>query len=393
MAVTSPTRDRLTWIAYTQVGLYGAWVYGFGAAQALLRDEQGTTPTVSALHGTMLAVGMLIASLFSARIMGAIGRGAALRVGSAICLLGILGFTSGLPVGVTLVAAMVASAGFALVVTGIYAFLSTHQGPAAPAALTEANGIGAFGGLIAAFGVGVAVALGLGWRTLFWVTAVGLIVIEIWRGRRVSEFNAGEAAHAAGRVRDLSAAFWWSCLVLIPAAGIEFCVALWSADLLRVQGGLGSAAAAASVACAGGGVLVGRLLGARVTERIDPEKVLAFTYAASGGAFLLMWFVTGPVLMLVFLFLTGAMLALHWPLSIGRSIRSVAPHLADRAAGTGNVVAAVAVGGAPFALGALYQGLGGDVSALRTAFLIVPAMAIMGTIVVLVRRIPVSPDR
>jgi fucose permease len=388
MATTSPTRDRLTWISYAQVGLYGAWIYGFGAAAALLRDEQGTTPTVAALHGTMLAVGMLIASLFSARIMGMLGRGAALRLGSAICVIGILGFTSGAQVGVTLVAAAVASAGFALLVTGIYAFLSTYQGAAAPAALTEANGIGAFGGLIAAFGVGVAVAIGLGWRTLFWVTALCFVAIELWRGRRLQAFNTGEAVHSVGRVRDLSARFWWSCLVLIPAAGVEFCVALWSADLLRVQGGLGSAAAAASVACAGGGVLVGRLVGARITERVDPEKVLAVSYAASGVAFMLMWSVTSAALMLVFLFVTGAMLAMHWPLSIGRSIRSVNPELADRAAGTGNVVAALAVGGAPFALGALYQGLGGDVSALRTAFLIVPAMAIFGTIMVLVRRIP-----
>ena len=388
MTLAAPSRDRLTWLSYAQVGLYGAWVYGFGASQALLRDEQGTTPTVSALHGTMLAVGMLIASLLSARIMGAIGRGAALRVGSAICMVGILGYTSGGPVAVTLVSAAVASAGFALTVTGIYAFLSTHQGPAAPAALTEANGIGAFGGLVAAFGVGAAVAVGLGWRALFWVTAVGLVLIELWRGRDLAGFATGEVAHSAGRVRDLTPRFWWSCVVLLPAAGIEFCVALWSADLLREQGGLGTAAAAASVACAGGGVLVGRVIGARVTERIDPEKVLAFTYAASGVAFLLMWSVTGPVLMLVFLFLTGAMLAMHWPLSIGRSIRSVTPDVADRAAGTGNVVAAVAVGGAPFALGALYQGLGGDVSALRMAFLIVPAMAIVGTVMVLLRRIP-----
>ena len=49
-------RDRRTWLTYGQLGVYGWFLYGFGPALTLLRDEQGFTRTVAGLHGTALAL-------------------------------------------------------------------------------------------------------------------------------------------------------------------------------------------------------------------------------------------------------------------------------------------------------------------------------------------------
>ena len=50
--LASRVRDRPTWIAYVQLAFWAWFLYAFGATQALLRDEQGTTRAIASLHGT-----------------------------------------------------------------------------------------------------------------------------------------------------------------------------------------------------------------------------------------------------------------------------------------------------------------------------------------------------
>lgn len=58
-----PVWDRPTWVSFVQISLFAVFFYSFGATQALLRDEQGTTRTVSGLHATVYAVATVIAAL------------------------------------------------------------------------------------------------------------------------------------------------------------------------------------------------------------------------------------------------------------------------------------------------------------------------------------------
>ena len=44
-----PHLDRITWITYLQLSLFAFFLYGFGATQALLRDEQGTSRTIASV--------------------------------------------------------------------------------------------------------------------------------------------------------------------------------------------------------------------------------------------------------------------------------------------------------------------------------------------------------
>lgn len=382
-AVFKPVRDKATWLTYLLMGAYGMWVYAFGASGVLLRDEQGTTRTVAALHGSAWALGVVIMSLFNARVTAALGRGKALRVGAIVMIIGILLYTSGLPTAVTLLGALVEALGGALVIAGVSAFVSVQQGPAAPAALSEASALGAFLGLVGAFAVGLGVILTIGWRPALWLLVGLLVVVEILRGRNLASYNIGEVAHQAGRVRDLPPLFWWTAIAMLPAAGVELCVALWSADLLRDRGGLGSGAATAALACFGAGLTIGRISGSRIAERVNPEWLLACAFALSGVSVLLLLWTTNGLLMMVLLFVIGLVVAMHWPLAIGRCIRC-APELSDRASGTGVLAAGLAIMVAPFALGAMADAWG-----LQAAFLIVPVLAALGVVLVLVRPVPV----
>jgi len=384
--VYKPVRVKTTWITYLLMGAYGMWVYTLGATQVLLREEQGTSRTIAALHGSAWALGLVIMSFFNARITAALGRGKTMRLGALIMILGALLYTSGLPTAVTLFATVVVAIGGALVIAGVSAFVSMQQGLAAPAALSEAAGMGAFLGLIGAFTVGLFVTLTWGWRPAVWLLVVYLVILELMRGRNVAAYNIGEIAHQAGRVRDLPTIFWWTAFTMLPAAGVEYCVALWSADLLQDRGHLGSGAAAAALACFGVGLTLGRFLGGRVAERVDPERLLAGAFAFSCVGLLILWTTSNPVLMMILLVLIGLGVALQWPLAIGRSIRC-APDLSDRASGTAIVAAGLSVMVAPFALGAMADAWG-----LRTAFLVVPALAALGVVLVLFRPVPVLPE-
>ncbi len=87
-------RDRLTWLVYLQLGVYGYFLYGFGPTVPLLREEQDISRTLSGLHGTALAVGALVAGTTTAAIVRRWGRATALWGGLAIVCLGAVAYVS-----------------------------------------------------------------------------------------------------------------------------------------------------------------------------------------------------------------------------------------------------------------------------------------------------------
>lgn len=377
-----PRRDRATWVAYAQMGTYGAFVYALGASTLLLREEQLTSRTVAALHASAWALGLVVMSAANSSVTRRLGRGASMRLGSILMIIGIAGYTSGLPPWVTTTSVFIAGLGGALMVAGLSAFLAVQQGAAAPASVSEANALGAVAGLVSSGAVGIGVVLTLGWRPALWLLMAVLVLVELWRGPIVSNFNIVARPSTTTDSRKLPRLFWWTCAVMLPAAGVEYCVALWSAEFLREQGGLGSGAAATSLTVVVAGLIVGRWGGSRIAERWNPEYLLITAFALSATAFMVVWLTSNIVLMLSFLFLTGCGVALHWPLAIARTIR-VVPHQADRASGIGLLAAGLAVMTAPFILGVTADAVG-----LRWALLIVPVLSVLGVVLVMFR--PVS---
>jgi predicted MFS family arabinose efflux permease len=261
-----------------------------------------------------------------------------------------------------------------------------HVPPAAaPQAMSEAHGMAAAAGLLGPLTVGLGVYLGWGWRPAMLAVAVGLIVVELVRGRRAHEFDGthghrdDEPGHAP--TGPMPRRFWAAFATFFAVVGAEFSLTLWGTDLLRDRGGLGDAAAAAALASIVGGMAVGRLGGAPLVGRRDPEQVLLGTLGVSLVGFVLAWAWASPLPMLLGFFVAGLGIGLQAPLAIGRSVRASAGRN-DRAAGLVSVAAGAASGLAPFALGALADRVG-----VHAAFLIVPLLIVAA--LVLVRRWPV----
>jgi MFS family permease len=379
-------RDFPTWIVYVQAGLFGWFLYAFGPSITLLRDEQGTSRTVSGLHGSALAVGAVVGGIIAPAVVRRIGRGPMMRLGSATLALGILAFTASPALPWTLTGALVASLGGTFVMVGLNAFIPDHQPPtAAPRAMSEAHGTAAAAGLLGPLTVGLGVYLGWGWRPAMLTVAVGLVIVELVRGRRTHEFDGthghrdDEPGHAP--TGPMPRRFWATFAAFFAVVGVEFSLTLWGTDLLRDRGGLGDAAAAAALASIVGGMAVGRLGGAPLVGRRDPEKVLLWTLGVSLVGFAIAWAWAAPLPMLLGFFVAGLGIGLQAPLAIGRSVRA-SEGRNDRASGLTSVAAGAASGLAPFALGALADRVG-----VHAAFLIVPLL--IAAALVLVRRFPV----
>lgn len=375
-----PHRDRPTWIAYVQLAFWACFLYGFGATQALLRDEQGTTRSVAALHGTALALGGLLGAILTARVVARWGRGAVMRVSALVAAAGILVYTwPGAVPAVSMAGAGVCALFGTFLLITINAFLLDYQGPAGPAALTEANALAAFAGLVGPLAIGIGAATVLGWRWGVWIIVLALLAVEVWRGRGVAVFGTrGLAQHEreGGRFR---APVYWSLAMIMCFLATEFSLTFWGADLLRERCGFGPAAAAASLAAVTGGMLAGRLVGARLAESLPIDTVLKLSIVVALGSFVLAWAFTAWVVVLLGLFLTGSGIGVHWPLGVARVVRA-SGGMTDRASAAASIAGSISMALAPLALGTLSDAIG-----FHEAFLLLPVFLVGALVIIMVR--------
>lgn len=378
-----PVHDRPTWIAYVQLAFWAWFLYAFGATQALLRDEQGTTRSIASLHGTALAVGGLIGALLTAPAVARWGRGVVMRVSAMAAVASILVYTwPGAAPSVSMVGAALCSFFGTFLLITINAFLLDYQGGAGPASLTEANALAAFMGLLGPLAIGLGAATVLGWRWGVWIVVIALVAVEVWRGRHVAVFGTkGLARHEAegGRFR---APVYWSLGVIMCFLGAEFSLTFWGADLLRERCGFGAAAAAASIAAITGGMLIGRLWGSRLAQRMPTERLLKGSIVVALAAFLLSWSFTLWPVVLLGLLLTGVGIGVHWPLGVARVVRS-SGGMTDRASAAASIAGSISMAIAPFALGALSDTIG-----FHVAFLLVPALLAVALVILVIRPVP-----
>lgn len=381
-------RDFPTWISYAQVGLFGWFLYAFGPSLSLLRDEQGTSRTVASLHGTAMALGAVLIGFLAPTVVRRFGRGPMLRLGSVTLAAGVLIYTGSSALPLTLLGALVASAGGTFCLIGVNAFIPDHQGPAAPRALGEAHGLGALAGLIGPLAVGFGVWIGWGWRPAMLTAALGFVVLEIVRGRKLEVYDGthghpdSQPGHAPSG--PLPRRYWFTFATFFMIVGIEFSMTLWGTDLLRDRAGLGSAAAAAALGTIVGGMALGRLAGAPLLSRFDPERALQATLGLTLVGFSIAWVSSSALPMLIGFTITGLGIGLQAPLGISRCVRASAGR-SDRASALSSVAAGFATGIAPFVLGALADQFG-----VHTAFLVVPALIVAGFVLVRVAPVPLD---
>ena len=374
-------RDRLTWLTYLQLGCYGYFLYGFGPSLSLLRDEQGTSRAVAGLHGTALAVGSLCAALVAARLVGRYGRTPVVWGGLASMCAGIVLFTATIALPATLAGAFVGAFGGSFVVMVSSTLLIDRHGDSGPSAVAEANALAAGVGTVAPLVVGAAVVLGLGWRPAVLLLLPVVAALAVF-GRRVrAPRPTGHGAERGGR---LPRRYWISWMVVTAGIAVEFCLVLWTADVMRERVGLAPGPAAASVTAVVGGMAVGRLVGGRLALRYPLDRLLYGAIVLTAIGFSVFWLTTSAWLALPALLACGVGIALFYPLGVARAINA-SEGRPDHASARAGIGAALASGVGPFVLGAL-----ADVVGLHRALLVVPALLVVAAVGLRLGRLPAA---
>ncbi|MQA24386.1 MAG: MFS transporter [Micromonosporaceae bacterium] len=381
--MTRLVRDRVSWLLYAQLGVFGFFLYGFGPVVPLLRDELGVSRTVAGLFGPALAVGAALGGVLFPYLVRRLGRDRALWTGLAGLALGVALLSLPATVPGTLAATVVAMTFGMIVVSGVPAALATHQGPASAAGISEANAAAAGMGLVTPLLIGAAVNAGLGWRVGLGGTialvgvlaaAAALAGVRIPAGAPAAVAASAPGAPAPGR---LPRRYWlaWGCL--LTTGSVEVCLSLWASEQLRERVGMAPGAAAAGMSAVLAGMVIGRLAGGPAALRFGVRPLLLMALAGAGFGFGVFWVATVPWLAMTGLVLCGLSISVHIPLGMVLAI-GASDGQPDLAMARNSYAMALGFGVAPLALGVLADRVG-----IWHAFLLAPAfLAVAATMVV-----------
>ena len=362
-------RDSATWMTYGLVGYFAFMETVLGPIMPFLRTELDLDYTTASLHFSAFALGSVLLGLFGDRVVGRIGRRAALWGGAFGMAAGAVILISSPSAFGTILAAFAMGLLGALLLVSSQALLSDTHGEYSAVAVTESNVTASACAIAAPLLVGAFAASGLGWRAALVVPAAALILLTSVFFFRTTDLPRGATAggeRAGGRA--LSPRYWafWALVTLGVAS--EWCVGYWGADFLADGTGLTRPAAATSLTAFFAAMLLGRIASSRLARALPPAVLLAATLFLALVGFPLFWASPGTIFTLAGLFITGLGIGGVYPLGVSAAIAS-APQNTDAAA------ARLAVGGggailtAPLVLGALADRIG-----IGTAFGIVVPM-------------------
>ncbi|MGK5684144.1 MFS transporter [Actinoplanes sp. URMC 104] len=359
-------RDGPTVLSYAALGCFTFWLYAFGPSVTLLREELGFSYTLLGIYSVVWSVGAALTGAGFAWAARRLSRGALFWGSAAGTTAGAALYTLGGTVPVTLTGALVFGMAGATLLTVIQAILSDRHGPLRDRALTEANiGAGA-SAVVAPLVLGALAASALGWRVTFALPAAVLVVLFLtYRRRPLPARPQQRAAAGSGR---LPLACWLFAVLTAVSSAIEFCLVYFGPQMLI---GTGLSAAAAGTALSGNylGILVGRVLGSRITRRPGRGvRVLYGSLALTGAGFALFWLADRPAPAVAGLFLCGLGIANLYPLALALTL-DAADGREDTANARSQLVLGLVAAVSPYALGAL-----ADRHGLVTAFALEPVL-------------------
>ncbi len=347
---TTFVRDRFTWLAYFMLAYYAYMQATLGPLMPFLRAELNLSYTVTGLHLSAFALGMVLAGFTCDYLVRRWGRyplfwaGAAGMAAGGICLA--LSANVILTIGSTLLMGWLGS--FLLVM--IQAGLSDRHGSQRAVALTESNVAASFSASLAPMFIGAFQRVGLGWRGALFLG----VVIAIWlylqfQSEALPRSQQPETSRAAARQR-LPAAFWGYWSVVFLGVSIEWCMIFWGADFLENKVGLSRVNAATIMSVFFIAMVLGRFVGSRLTRVWPGNRLLMTALLITLVGFPLFWLAPLAAFNVVGLFVTGLGVANLFPLTLSVAV-GVAPQQTDSASARLSSAGGLAILSAPLILG------------------------------------------
>ena len=365
------TRTRVTWLAYLMLAIYGYFLNIIGPITPFLKDELSLSYTVSSLHFSAFAAGMIAVGLFGHRLIERIGRWNALWLAafgmSVFALLLISGRNPALTISAAFLMGLVGS----LILAVVPSVLSDQYGGQRAVALSEANVISSSVSAIAPVLVGWFAGSLFGWRAALVIAAISVVLMRFGFGKADFPPDHTPATADQGNHR-LPPLYWIYWIALVVGVSIEFCMISWSADYLETGLGMSKANAAQAVSLFLGSMILGRWASSRLVQRFSSHQVVTGALIVASIGFLIYWTAPSPGGGMVGLFITGLGVAPLYPLILALAIGS-SNGSTVRASAVSSLASGTAILALPLILGRL-----ADAAGIHSAYAIIILLLILG---------------
>jgi len=363
-------RDRFTWLAYLSLAFYAYFLNVLGPITPFLKEELRLSYTISSLHFTAFAVGILLIGLSGHLLVQRIGRWRSLWVGvigmSLSTLLLLAGKSPVTTIGASFLMGLVGS----LILAIVPAALSDQHGELRAVALSEANMISSVVATAAPLMVGWFAHFIGGWRLALGIVAFTPILLFLSLGKGTSPTSTSTTEELTQSSQPLPRLFWIYWLAIVLGVSVEFCMIFWSADYLEHVLGMVKANAAQALSLFLAAMILGRITGSRLVQRFSAGTVVTVSILIASVGFLTFWKTESVFVGLSGLFLTGLGVANLYPLLLSLTIGAANGNTVQASA-RATLASGTAILTLPLTLGRLADAVG-----IRSAYGIVVLLLI-----------------
>lgn len=373
-------RDRSTWLPYLLLAFFGYFVNVLGPITPFLKEELRLSYTVSSLHFTAFAVGILLVGVGGHILVRRVGRRRALWIAAFGLSMGAFLLLAGRSAVLTIGASFCMGLLGSLILVIVPSALSDQHGAFRAVALTEANVVSSLVSTAAPLLVGWVAPLPGGWRLALGSVALAPFLLRLGFGRVDLAQGSPQLEGTPSARRSLPPLFWvyWTGLVL--AVAVEFCMIFWSADYLETCLGMVKTSAAQAVSLFLGAMIAGRVAGSRLVRAFSARRVVVASALVAGAGFALFWAANTALAGMVGLSITGLGVAGLYPLLQSLAI-GVAGEDTVRAGARTTLASGTAILSLPLILGRL-----ADLAGIRSAYGVVAVLLIGILLVMLVTK-------
>ena len=371
-------RDQFTWLAYLMLAYFAYMQSAIGPLVNFLRVELNLSYSEGALHGSAYAIGMIIAGFIGGQIARRWGRYATFWGGGAGMAVGGLFLALGSTLLVTVASAFVMGLIGTLLLSTINASLSDKHGVHRAVALTEANISASIASMFAPLLLGGFAGIGLGWRAAILVFVLAWIV-AVFSARTITiPAIEDELPETKQLTRTpLPSAFWVFWILVVLGGALEAGLGFWGAGFLNKAVGLPLETASGLMSVMFAAMVVGRVIGSRLTRWINTNTLLIGTILIVVVGFPIFWLSPVPLLNIIGLFIVGLGIANLFPLSLSAAA-SAASSQADTATAYVSLGAGLSILVVPQLLGVIADQVG-----IHSAFALIGIIALAALFVII----------
>jgi MFS family permease len=349
-------RQRDTWTLYLLMAAYSLTLNSISPLISLLRTEFALSYTMSSLHLSAFAMGMIGAGVVGERVVRHFGYRRTLMLGCIGLIIGTFGLAvSASPIATLSSIVLMGCIGSCLFVTLPAALAERHNGHEAMA-LSEVNVAGSVGAILGPFVISVGLQFGLGWRLPLMIVGVGMMML-VPLTSQLSFHDASPQVPQQSRAPRLPRTFWCYWVVIVLAVAVEFCLLAWGAEFVAQAHSLPLSSTVLMMTSFLVAMLVGRWAGSRLLAHVPPTILLMGAIVVAVIGFVVFRFSAWVPMMLIGLWLTGLGVANMYPMALSLAL-TVARDVRAQASARAGLASGIAILTAPLLLGAAADHIG-----------------------------------